>query len=78
LTPAIVLCYNIIKEREKKEFSMKSIYLVVDNASDLTHGDFVTKQVVLEKAFLTEESAQAWIDQQEYWWFYEIVKLPVE
>lgn len=46
-----------------------SVWIVIESAV----GD-----IVLEKAFLTKEAAEEWIDQQEYWWRYVARELPIQ
>ncbi len=55
-----------------------SIWVVTYNTPELYQGEYYTGDIVLEKAFLTKEAADAWIDQQEYWWKYEARELPVQ
>ena len=55
-----------------------SIWIVTYNTPELYQNEYYTSEIVLEKAFLTKEAADAWIDQQEYWWKYEARELPVQ
>ena len=54
-----------------------NIWVVTYNLPELYNGEYYTGEIVLEKAFLTKKAAQAWIDEQEYWWKCEPYALPV-
>lgn len=55
-----------------------SIWVVIENATEVYNGEHLTAELVLEKAFLTKDAAEAWINQQEYWWAYEARQLNVQ
>lgn len=55
------------------------IWIITYN-NPIYQGEYYTGEIVLEKGFLSKDAAEAWIDQQEYWWKYEAHELlvPVE
>ena len=53
-----------------------SVWIVTYNS--LIQDTHYTGEIILEKAFLTKEAAEAWINQQEYWWEYKTRELPIQ
>lgn len=53
-----------------------SIWIVTYNS--LIRDEYYTGEIVLGKAFLSRDAAEAWIDQQKYWWEYKARELPVQ
>lgn len=55
-----------------------SVWVIVDDSTEVFGEDYETAELVLNKAFSTKESAEKWIFSQEYWWQYEARELEVE
>lgn len=55
-----------------------SIWVVIDNATEIYNDEYTIGDIVLEKAFLTKEAADEWISQQHYWREYIARELPVQ
>lgn len=53
-----------------------SIWIVIYNS--LIQDICYTGEIIVEKAFLSKDAAEAWINQQEYWWEYKARELPVQ
>ncbi len=51
---------------------------IVTYSNPIYQDEYYTGEIVLEKAFLSRDAAEAWIDQQEYWWKYKAHELPVQ
>ena len=51
---------------------------IVTYTNPIYQDEYYTSEIVLEKAFLSKDAAEAWIVQQEYWWKYEAHELPIQ
>ena len=51
---------------------------IITYSNPIYQDEYYTGEIVLEKAFLSRDAAETWIDQQEYWWKYKAHELPVQ
>lgn len=55
-----------------------SVWVIVDDSTEIFGNEYETAELVLNKAFSTKEGAEKWIFNQEYWWQYEARELEIE